>query len=194
MAVEYKTTDVLTAARDRISLVFDRFANVTVSVSSGKDSTVLYHLALAEAERRGRRIKVFFLDQEAEWQSSIDLIAEMMRHPLVDSEWYQVPILMTNATSHREYFLDAWHDGKDWLRAKHPLAIHSLDKTYPPRFYDFFAWHEKQASEPTVFLVGLRSKESMNRFRAVTKSAGYQGISVEHKNEMPVHLPVLSAL
>lgn len=185
MPVEYKEDDVLTAARKRIAQVFDAFDRVVVSVSSGKDSTVLYHLALDEAERRDRRVTLFFLDQEAEYQSTVNLMREMMRHPRVDPFWVQVPMLMTNATSHADYFLRAWEPGAEWLHPKDPIAVHALDTDYPPRFYEFFPWQEQQATEPTAYLVGLRSKESMNRFRAVTKSPGWGGLmwSTATKNQ-----------
>ncbi len=177
MMVEYKSDNVFVAAVKRISMVFDAFEHVVVSVSSGKDSGVLFSLVMAEADRRGRRVEVFFLDQEAEYQSSIDRIEELMRHPRSIPLWYQVPIRMTNATSHRDYFLHTWQPGAIWMRPKHPLAIHAIEGSYPDRFYDFFPWQESQRKEPTAFLVGLRSKESLTRFRAVTKNAGYNGLS-----------------
>jgi len=96
-----------------------------------------------------------------------------MMDPAVDPEWYQVPIRMTNATGHQEW-LYAWGDGERWMREKHPAAIHSIPSEYPQRFYDFFQWREKQCTEPTAFLVGVRARESFNRFRAVTKSAGFR--------------------
>ena len=176
MAVEYKADNTFVAAKYRMSRVFDLFENVIVSISGGKDSTVLFYLAIAEAEKRGRKVRAFFLDQEAEYQSTIDVIAQMMRHPSVIPMWYQVPIYMTNATSHLEPYLRAWWPGEEWMREPDELAITSIDEDYPPRFYKFFEWLEKKCEGPTVFLVGLRSKESMNRFRAVTKKAGYPGI------------------
>lgn len=48
--------NVLDAARARMAMVFDRFERVEVSVSGGKDSTVLLHLAQQEGLRRGRRM------------------------------------------------------------------------------------------------------------------------------------------
>lgn len=42
-----KTVDV--AARERMSYIFDEFENIIVSISGGKDSTVLCWLALQEA-------------------------------------------------------------------------------------------------------------------------------------------------
>jgi len=185
MVVEYKTDDVLTAARKRVAMVFDEFPRVVVSVSGGKDSTVLRFLAMKEAERRGRRIEMFFLDQEAEYESTIDIMREWMSDEGTDPAWYQVPLKMTNATSHVEYWLYAWGPGEDWLRPKDPIAIHSIDADYPQRFYDFFEWYEEQQAEKTAFLVGLRSKESFNRFRAVTKQPGYNGWAWTTKTKNP---------
>lgn len=176
---------VLEAAHRRIIDVFDHFDNIVVSVSSGKDSTALRHLALKEAERRGRRITVFFLDQEAEYQSTVDVITEWMTDPRTEHEWYQVPILMTNATSARQEFLTAWGDGEEWMREKHPESIHSTAGKHPDRFYKFFPWREEICTEKTAFLVGVRARESFNRFRAVTKSPGYMGWPWSTKTKRP---------
>ncbi|HEX6940907.1 MAG TPA: phosphoadenosine phosphosulfate reductase family protein [Longimicrobiales bacterium] len=183
--VRYTDIDVLAAARERVRRVFDEVENVWVSVSGGKDSTVLRHLALQEAERRGRRITLFFLDQEAELQSTIDLVREWMRSPATDPAWYQVPIRMTNATSHREYFLHAWGPGERWIREKDPIAIHEAPGA-PDRFYPFFEWVEGRVERPTAFLVGLRSRESFDRFRAVTKQAGRRDWAWTTKTASPL--------
>ena len=176
MEVTYRTQNVLDASIDRIRMVFDEFDNIVVSVSSGKDSIVLYHIALKEAMKRNRKITVFFLDQEAEYQSSIDLIEKMMVHPNVIPMWYQIPVYLTNATSSKDYFLYAWGEGEKWIRSKNELSIESLDVEYPKRFYDFFEWMESRFDMKTAMLVGLRSKESLNRFRAVTTNPGYNNI------------------
>ncbi len=183
--IGYREQNVLEAAQERIARVFDEFERVFVSVSSGKDSTVLYHLCLAEAERRNRQINLFFLDQEAEYQGSIEMMREMMRHPRVIPWWFQVPIYMTNATSYSQEFLYAWGEGEEWMRPKEDIAIKSIEGDYPKRFYEFFGWFECQQTEPTAFFVGLRSKESMNRFRAVTKNPGYKNILWSTKTNSP---------
>src|SRR5690606_24707819 len=100
--------------------------------------------------------------------------------------WFQVPILMTNATSHADYFLDAWHEGREWLRPKHELAVRETDGTHPRRFYPFFEWYERRCTEPTAFLVGLRSKESLTRFRAVTNNPGHAGLSWSTRTRSPL--------
>jgi len=178
--------DTLTVSVRRIRWLFREFPRVVVSVSSGKDSTVLYHLALTEAERAGRKVEVFFLDQEAEYQSSIDIISQWMRHPLVIPKWYQVPLLLTNATSHRDVFLRAWWPGEKWIRDKDPIAISEIDGHYPNRFYDFFPWIEAQASEKTAFLVGIRMWESLNRQRATKIHAGYENYGWSTKTKNPL--------
>lgn len=167
--------NVLVEARKRISLIFDNFETIVVSVSSGKDSTALYWLVVQEAEKRKRLINVFFLDQEVEYASTSVLIEKMMSHPNVIPLWYQVSLKMTNATSFEKDMLNSWGEGEEWIREKHPLAIHSISEKYPDRFYSFMEWVEKKY-ENAAFFVGLRSDESLNRLRAVIKNPGWGDI------------------
>ena len=60
----YVNKDVVTAAQERLSYIFEEFENIIVSISGGKDSTVLCYMALQEARRRERKVGVFFLDEE----------------------------------------------------------------------------------------------------------------------------------
>jgi predicted phosphoadenosine phosphosulfate sulfurtransferase len=167
--------NVLEAARERVALIFDNFKNISVSVSSGKDSSVCYHLFLQEAIKRGRKITAFFQDQEAEYQASINLMKVMMKHLNVIPAWYQVPIYLTNATSYSENFLYAWGPGEEWIREKDPIAIHEIKGDYPKRFYEFFGWYEKQDPD-AAYIVGLRAEEGIMRYRAVTKYPGWNGL------------------
>jgi len=166
--------NVLIKAQERIALIFDHFDNIIVSVSSGKDSTALYWLLIQEAEKRSRKIKVFFLDQEAEYKSSIELVEKMMRHSLVIPLWYQVSLKMTNAASYNDDMLNSWGIGETWIREKHPMAIHEINEPYPNRFYKFIKWFEK-THEDTAFFVGLRAEESLDRQRAVI-NPGWEGV------------------
>jgi len=171
----YLIKNVLDAARERIAMLFDNFDHISVSVSSGKDSSVLFYLCVQEAELRERKISAFFVDQEAEYAHSVEIIRDMMSNPVVMPYWYQVPIYMTNATSYSDYFLYAWGKGEKWMREKDPLAIHDIDEDYPKRFYDFITWYEKKDTS-AAYLVGLRADESITRYRAVTKFPGWNGI------------------
>jgi predicted phosphoadenosine phosphosulfate sulfurtransferase len=167
--------NTLEAARERISMLFDNFELINVSVSGGKDSTVLYYLCLQEAIKRNRKITVFFLDQEAEYQASIDIIEKQMTHANVIPAWYQIPIYLTNATSYEDFFLYGWGHNEKWMRKKHPLAVKRINEEYPQRFYKFFTWYEKQNPD-AAYLVGIRAEEGVIRFRAVTKYEGWNGL------------------
>jgi predicted phosphoadenosine phosphosulfate sulfurtransferase len=168
----YLTCNVLEQARKRISLIFDQFDKIIVSISGGKDSTALFWLAAQEADKRKRKIKVFFLDQEAEYQSSIELIEKIMSHPIVDPVWFQIPLNLTNATSYAQEMFFCWGKNQKWIREKNPIAIKKIDGKYPQRFYGFFSWFEKK-NEDTAFLIGLRAEESLNRQKAVMLYPGW---------------------
>jgi predicted phosphoadenosine phosphosulfate sulfurtransferase len=175
MKIYNPNKNVLEAARERVSMIFDNFKTVSVSISSGKDSSVCYHLFLQEAIKRNRKIVAFFQDQEAEYQASINLIKIMMKHPNVIPAWYQVPIYLTNATSYTDYFLYAWGPGEEWVREKDPLAIKEIKEDYPKRFYEFFDWYEHK-NQSAAYIVGLRAEEGVIRYRAVTKYPGWKGL------------------
>lgn len=96
--------DVLTAARERIAYLFDNYDNIQLSFSGGKDSTALFHLVNAEAKKRGRKFYLFFLDQEAEYAGTIEIVEWAMSQPNVIPLWYQVPMFMTNAVSQEQLF------------------------------------------------------------------------------------------
>jgi predicted phosphoadenosine phosphosulfate sulfurtransferase len=69
--------NVLDAARQRVAYAFDNFEKISVSFSGGKDSSVMLHLVMAEAIKRGRKVGVLFIDMEAQYIATIDHIREM---------------------------------------------------------------------------------------------------------------------
>ncbi len=159
--------DVLEAVNKRISFLFDNYDNISLSFSGGKDSTALFHLINEEAKKRDRKFILYFQDQEAEYQGTIDFVEWAMSQPNVIPLWYQVPIFMTNAASHQQLFLWAWGEGEEWVREKHPLAIHKIENKYPKRFHKFNLWVgqnlEKNIPGKSVSIIGLRAEESPDR-------------------------------
>lgn len=183
----YIRDNVRDAAEKRISYIFDEFENIIVSISGGKDSTVLCWMALQEARRRNRRIGIFFLDEEVVYQSTIEQVTWLMNlYPENTVRiWFQFPFKLTNATSLVDSQLICWEPGKHniWMRSKVAYSIQHppwdknkqtvRDKNKGFGFYDVL--DNFQASrDHTAFLVGLRATESMNRFRAVAKNPGYK--------------------
>lgn len=184
----YTKESVVDAARRRISDAFDAFPHVSVSISGGKDSTVLCHMVLSEAARRGRKADVFFLDEEVDYESTIHQVEYLMYEMIPDAaspQWFQVPFHLTNATSLTEGQLVAWEPGKSkiWMRQKDPRSYHHwpYDKSKLKTanrikgfgFYDALRGYN-EAHENTCFFVGLRATESPNRWRTVSKNPGYE--------------------
>lgn len=159
--------NVLVATKKRIEYLFDNFDNIQLAFSGGKDSTVLFHLVNEEAKKRDRKFILYFQDQEAEYQGTINLVEWAMSQPNVIPQWYQVPIFMTNAASQQQLFLWAWGEGEEWVRNKNSLAIHSLNKKYPKRFHKFNLWvaqeNRKNFKGSFVSIIGLRAEESPDR-------------------------------
>jgi predicted phosphoadenosine phosphosulfate sulfurtransferase len=185
----YINKTVLDAARERMAFIFDEFENIIVSVSGGKDSTVLAHLALSEANRRGRKVGVFFLDEEVVYDSTVKQVDYLMSmYPENTNRlWLQVEFKLTNATSLTEGQLICWEAGKHkiWMRPKRKDSIQHppwdreketiRDKNKGFGFYDALD-NFQNSRENTAFLVGLRATESPNRWRAVSKNPGYKNV------------------
>lgn len=180
----YTGKTVLEAAQARMAFIFDSFEQITVSVSGGKDSTVLAHLALTEANRRGRKIGIYFLDEEVTYQSSVEQVEYLMSTfpENITRIWLQIEFHLTNATSLSEGQLVCWEAGKHkiWMRHKKEWSIHFQpwdrekqtvrDKNKGFGFYDAIENFER-CYQNTAFLVGLRAAgESPNRWRAVSKN------------------------
>ena len=167
--------DVCTAARQRIAQVFDDFPRIYVSFSGGKDSTVMLHLVMDEAIRRGRKVGVLFVDLEGQYKLTIDHIQEMydLYADHVEPYWVCLPIALRNAVSAYQPKWTAWGDGADWVRQPPAMAI--TDRSFFPFFrYDmefeefvpaFGKWYAQ--GKLCACFVGIRSDESLNRFRTI---------------------------
>jgi len=175
----YLNKTVFAEALDRIRFIFDEFENVTVAVSGGKDSTVVFNLAMIVARERGRLpLRVMWIDQEAEWQGTADMVRSIMYDTDVLPRWYQMPIRLFNATSTIEHWLNCWEEGKDWVREKDPLAI--TENVYSTdRFHELFTAIAKTEfpDSPTVQIAGVRTEESPTRFVGLTSMPTYKGVT-----------------
>ena len=173
--------DVLTAARKRIEWTFDTFRKVCVSFSGGKDSTVMLHLVAEEARKRNKRFAMFFIDWECQYKLTVDFVQSMFDayDDIADPYWICLPFRTVNAVSQFEPEWICWEDGKDWVREIPPLGI--TDRTFFP-FYTYGMTFEEFVPEfgrwyggddLTAIMVGIRSDESLNRFRTI--AAGSNG-------------------
>lgn len=179
--------NVLDAARRRIAWIFDTFEDIKVSISGGADSSATADLMLQEAQRRGRKVGLFFLDEEVMYQSCIDQIEYLIEEHAPDCViplWLQAEFNLTNATSYSESHLIAWEPGQHqkWMRPKKSYAMKFhpwdrskeiiLDRRIGLDFYAMIANFEA-CYNGNAFVVGLRGTESPNRWRTVSKNPAH---------------------
>lgn len=168
---------VYEAAVGRIKRAFDSFRKVYVSFSAGKDSTVMLHMVAREAKRRGRSFGVLLIDLEAQYKLTIEH-ALSCRYLYQDcSRWFWVclPISLRNAVSMYQPKWKCWDPESmdDWVRKPPEGAI--TDPQYFPWFEPgmefeefvplFGAWYAD--GDETACMVGIRTDESLNRFRTI---------------------------
>lgn len=120
--------NVLEKAQERVRIAFDDFPCIVCTFSGGKDSLVTLHLVISEAEKRGRKVRCVFLDQEAEWSATICEVKRWMSHPTVEPYWGRMPFLLENSTSvltdEGHYLLTYDPDKEDeWIHPYDPLAM-----------------------------------------------------------------------
>lgn len=185
---EYTNKTVVEATKERLKYIFDEFENIVVSISGGKDSTVLCWLALQEARSRGRKIGIFFLDEEVVYRNTIEQVEYLMNlYPENTNRfWLQIPFNLTNSTSFEDGQVKCWEQEKKhlWMHKRNRENVlkktwshetHIADKNKGFGFYDVF-YNFELGFESTAFLVGLRADESLNRYRTMVKRKGYKDI------------------
>jgi len=169
--------DVLAAAQKRIAWTFDRFPRVYVSFSGGKDSTGMLHLVMAEAQKRGRKVGVLFVDLEGQYKLTIDHVRELYQlyAEWIEPYWIALPIHLRNAVSQFQAQWICWDPEAidDWVRPMPPEAI-CKGSTFP--FYRYAMEFEEfvpqfgywyGGGKMTACFVGIRTQESLNRWRTI---------------------------
>lgn len=174
----YLNKSVLQASRERISNVFDKFDKYYVSFSGGKDSTVMTHLVMDEAMKRGKKVGLLIIDLEAQYKHTIDHVREMveMYKDHIDLHWFCGELLLRNAVSDFQPKWVCWdEDKKDiWIREK-PGEASDLSQYdfYIPKmeFEEFMVLFGKwYADGLTAAFIGIRADESLHRYRAITST------------------------
>lgn len=173
---EYMDKDVYTAAVERVNYVLDNFKKVYLSFSGGKDSGVMLNLVLDEMKKRDRSpLRVLYIDFEAQYKHTVDYCYRMLSIEEVTPYWVCLPIHLRNAVSQYQPHWICWEKEKKqaWVREMPEEAISNEDyfpffrkgmefEEFVPEFGEWFA-----DGEPTACFVGIRSDESLNRFRTM---------------------------
>lgn len=179
MPKTYLKQNVYEAAQDRMDVIFNEFDRICVAFSGGKDSGVVLNMAISHAREHNRRIGAMFVDLEGQYSMTIDFITKMLddNADVLDPYWICLPINLRNAVSVYQPFWCAWKPDKEekWVRPMpdHPSVV-SRQSFFPFYRYrmefeefvpEFNKWYGR--GKKTAMLVGIRSDESLNRFRTI---------------------------
>jgi predicted phosphoadenosine phosphosulfate sulfurtransferase len=158
--------NVLDAAISRIEWVFDNFPKIYVSFSGGKDSSVMLHLVMDIAIKRGRKVGLLFIDLEAQYKLTIDHVSELfdIYADYIDPYWIALPLHLRNAVSQFQPHWICWDKTAvgDWVRKPPKIAItdesafsffrYGMEfEEFVPEFGHFFG-----GKEPTACFIGSR--------------------------------------
>lgn len=180
--------NVYEATQQRLKFIFEEFDNIYVSFSGGKDSGVLLNLCIDYIREKKLHIKlgILHLDYEAQYDLTTKYIDETFasNSDILDIYRCCVSFKVTTCTSMHQGYWRPWDiDLKDlWVRDLPNEAYQSQDfdffndslwdYDFQDRFGDWL--HKKKKAKKTCCLVGIRTQESLNRWRAIHSNKNYK--------------------
>lgn len=184
----YKDINVYDAAINRYDIVLNDFDNYYVSVSGGKDSSIMLQLMTQEARKYRKKFSVLYIDLEAQYQATIghiNALIDATKDVVENWYWCALPLSLRNAVSAIQPKWICWDkkDKEKWVR-EYPTKrkdIVLVTEDYLPdgwdwffrgmEFEEFILWFAKWFNEThggkTAAGIGIRSDESLNRFRTI---------------------------
>lgn len=179
MAKKYLEKNVLEATMERLEIIFKEFENVYFSVSAGKDSSVMVQLANSVAKKMNKKFDVLFIDLEAQYTSTIEHIEDLKTLSQI-RDFYHIalPIALRNAVSILQPKWICWEEeSRDlWVREMPKDAINinncpfewfKKGEEFEEFILQFGDWYQKKYGTKVACGVGIRTDESLNRFRTI---------------------------
>lgn len=187
---KYQKINVYEATKKRLKYLFEEFDQIIISFSGGKDSGVMLNMAIEYAKENNLldKIGVFHLDYECQYQQTTEYVTRTLETlpAEVQKYWFCLPVETPCSTSMSQSHWYPWRleDKEIWTRELPETSINeenfNMDFDYNCSDYDFnvrFAKHISK-NKKTCFLIGIRSQESLQRYKAVTKKTSKN----EYKN------------
>ena len=179
MAKKYLEKNVLDAAIERLEIMFHNFDHIYFSFSGGKDSSVMIQLANKVAKKLNKQFDVLFIDLEAQYYYTIEHVEELKQLSQI-RDFYHIalPIALRNAISVLQPKWICWEEESKhlWVRDMPKNCINMNNCPFPwfkkgEEFEQFilqFAnWYQKKHGTKVACGIGIRTDESLNRFRTI---------------------------
>lgn len=175
--------NVYETTMERIKYIFNEFDNIYISFSGGKDSGVMLNLCLQYLKQNNinRKITLMHLDYEAQYEMTTDYV-QLMEDKYRDYlKIYHVcvPFKVKTCTSMYQDYWRPWEEKlKDiWVRKLPQIGMTKNDfDFYKDDMWDYefqeklSSWiHKREKAKKTAVLVGIRTQESLHRWRAIHK-------------------------
>ncbi len=186
--------NVYELVKQRLAYIFKEFDNIYVSFSGGKDSGVLLNLCIQYIRENNlqKRFGLVHFNYEAEYQMTRQYVDRTFQQNIDIIDVYNVciPYKVSTCTSMFQSYWRPWDDTKKdiWVNELPMNAYTKKDfNFYEEKMYDyefqekFSIWyHKKHKAKNTCVLIGLRTQESLNRWRTIhsdRNSHNYQGLN-----------------
>ena len=181
MAKRYLDVNVYEAAQERIKFIFDEFENVLIAFSGGKDSSVCLEMFYDYAKKRNllNKLSMYHLDYEAQYQMTTDFVTETFeRFNDIKRYWLCLPVGADCGVRMDSGTWIPWEPTKKdiWVR-KMPKSENVINIDNCPfcmdigeqdyKVQDKFAKWFSSKNGKTAVVIGIRTDESYNRFRAI---------------------------
>ncbi len=182
---KYCKENVLEAAMNRLEYIFDTFPHVYFSFSGGKDSGAMIQLADQVARQKKKTFDLLILDIEANYDATRVFMEKIKALPSINQTYhFCLPFYEDNNTS---VFQPQWlmwdeQEREKWVQPmpKDAISLGDLDESLmeiyqsanmnPDKFLRNFAhWYASHHGfEPVACGVGIRTQESLYRYRSIT--------------------------
>lgn len=186
----YEDKNVYDSALERTEYILNEFDNVCFSVSGGKDSSVMVQMANDVALRIGKKFDCMYIDLEGQYKKTIEHIEDLKKLSQIRNFYHiALPLYLRNAVSQLQPKWICWKpEDKDiWIRDLPKKSININNHEFD--FYNgamefeeflpaFTLWYKNKVGGTIAFGVGIRSDESLNRWRTIAsqKKETYKGL------------------
>lgn len=175
---------VLDRAKERINLMFDKFDNLGIAVSGGKDSLVLAHLVSNIAKKRNRALVMHNFGSEFVFDETIKQIEYTFNMYNTSTFMFQLQCSVKN--NFNALPITQFDCSKQLVQPIHKQAIIKLPDIDASESYNKLLRSTYKYTNTQASFIGIRAEESPQRRFAtqtnISKRTGYTWVTDKHNH------------